>query len=258
MGFERIVPGTAEWDSYHGNHLARYQFAVETLNASRPRLILDAACGVGYGTKYLAECLGATVVGVDRSAEALAVANKEFRHPSVKFLSDDCHTLEAASKHGPFDAVVSMETFEHLPKPVEFLGAVRRVLKPGGAFVVSTPNADEYANAGHWEFHEKEYTADEFYSMLREAGFQNVVAVGQRLTERGRDRAEIRAELARLAQNPFIRFGKFLQQTLRRREIRKAVLPERPEDYVFVHIEDGLTKRCAGKGYEVLVGVAVR
>jgi ubiquinone/menaquinone biosynthesis C-methylase UbiE len=258
MGFERIVPGTKEWDAYHGNHFARYLFAIEMLRPRRPETILDAACGVGYGTKHLAETLGATVVGADRSPDALAIANERFAHRTATFLQDDCHTLEAAAKHGPFDAVVSMETFEHLPKPMEFLAAVRRVLKPGGWFIVSTPNGEVFANAGEWEFHEREYTAGELVSMLETASFQDVRLFGQELTERGKDRAELRAELARLAQNPFMRLGRFFQRTLRGRRTETAVLPERPEDFQIVRLDASLEANQAAKTSEVLVCVATR
>jgi len=257
MGFERIVPGTVEWDAYHGNHLARYRFAVGALRDAQSKVILDAACGVGYGAKYLADALGASVVGADRSLEALEIARTQFAHSSVKFLQDDCHTLEAAAKHNPFDAVVSMETFEHLPRPKDFLAAVRRVLKPDGRLVVSTPNVEVFANAGHWEFHEKEYTAAEFHAMLVEAGFSEVALFGQGLTERGKDRAEMRAELARLAQNPFMRFGRFLQRTLRSRKTEQAILPERVEDFQFTLLDSTQSLNDAAKDSEVLVGVAV-
>lgn len=258
MGFERIVPGTIEWDTYHGNHLARYLFAVEILRKSAPKQILDAACGVGYGTKHLAEAIGAKVVGVDRSDEALSIAKSQFAHPNVTFRSDDCHTLEAAAEYGPFDAVVSMETFEHLPKPMDFLGAVRRLLNSGGQFIVSTPNAEEFSNAGEWEFHVKEYTAVEFQTMLIEAGFTSISIFGQRLTDRGKDRADVRAEIGRLTHNPFMRFGRFLQRTLRGRKSDMAILPERPDDFHFATLASSSALNEAATGCEALVGVATR
>jgi cyclopropane fatty-acyl-phospholipid synthase-like methyltransferase len=258
MGFERIVPGTKEWDAYHGNHLARYRFAVETLRLLAPAKILDAATGVGYGTNQLATSLNAKLVGVDRSDEALAVARSQFAHPSITFVKDDCHTLEEAAKHGPFDAVVSMETFEHLPKPMDFLASVRKVLKPGGTFLVSTPNKDEFSNAGEWEFHEKEYTPAEFHQMLVEAGFQNIRLLGQRFTDRGRDREEIRAELNRIHQNPFMRLGRWMQRTFRGRTTETAILPERPEDFEFAPIVGDLAAAGAGNGSFVLLGAVVR
>jgi SAM-dependent methyltransferase len=137
---------------------------------------------------------------------------------------------------------------------LEFLAAVRRVLKPGGRFVVSTPNKDEFSNAGQWEFHEKEYTLAEFHAMLKEAGYNEISLLGQRLTERGRDRAEVREEMARIHHNPFLRFGRFLQRTLRGRKTELAILPERPEDFHFAPMNDHGT----ADGNFVLMGVAVR
>src|SRR5262249_888772 len=117
---------------------------------------------------------------------------------------------------------------------------------------------DVFGNAGCWEFHEKEYTAQEFHAMLVEAGFAQIALFGQCLTDRGQDRAELRSELARLELNPLMRFGRFLQRTLRRRQTERAILPERVDDFHFVPLGDKAPWNGVSKVCEAFVGVAVR
>ena len=120
MSIERLEPNTTEWTAFHANHLARYRFAVHALGDPAPRRILDAACGVGYGSRHLANALGAHVVGIDRSEHALAVARREFAADRVEFLRDDCETLTGVAALGPFDALVTFETLGHLAHPDRF------------------------------------------------------------------------------------------------------------------------------------------
>ena len=51
MSFERIEPGTTEWEAFYANHIHRYRFGTEILRERRAEKVLDAACGVGYGTR---------------------------------------------------------------------------------------------------------------------------------------------------------------------------------------------------------------
>jgi cyclopropane fatty-acyl-phospholipid synthase-like methyltransferase len=73
MPFERIEPGREEWTAYYANHLHRYRFVADKLGELQDARILDAACGVGYGAKYLAERCGVAVVAVDRDPAALTM-----------------------------------------------------------------------------------------------------------------------------------------------------------------------------------------
>lgn len=231
MAVERIVPGTVEWDAYYANHITRYKFAVDRLKDKAVANLLDAACGVGYGSEYLSKNLSTSkVTAIDRSGEALSVANDHFKNDKVTFLEDDCHTLQAASAFAPFDAIVSFETLEHLPSPEKFLKSCYTNLKPGGTFIVSTPNQIISGPEGRdWQYHEKEYTPDELLELLKESGFTEVELYGQRLTALGKFREQMRAEFNTLYSNPFIRFGRSIQKMFRGHKF-SAVLPEQPED----------------------------
>jgi 2-polyprenyl-3-methyl-5-hydroxy-6-metoxy-1,4-benzoquinol methylase len=132
---ERLIPGTPEWRLYIPEHRQRYEFFAQ---ACAGKSVLDAACGVGYGSRILAEDGADRVLGVDLSEDSLAIARKQFAHPHVEFAHRDVTDLIGL---GPFDVVVSFETIEHVAEPELFIRAVRSVIAANGLFVCSTPNA---------------------------------------------------------------------------------------------------------------------
>ncbi len=122
------------------NHLERYHVSHDWIaahfNGRKPR-ILDLACGTGFGSEILADA--GEVVGVDISEESLEYANRNYRDANTSFKlgnADDSKFLETL---GEFDAVVSLETVEHLDNHYDYLKWVRKALRPGGALVVSFP-----------------------------------------------------------------------------------------------------------------------
>ena len=184
---ERIVPDETE-PGIVALHLKRYEFA-------RPycagRQVLDAGCGVGYGTAFLAEA-ARRVVGIDRSEEAIAYARTRYARPNVEFEVGDLLALPGPDD--AFDAVCSFETIEHLADQDTFLGQVRRVLRPGGAFLVSTPRAEATTDAPENPFHERELSADDFERLLRTT-FGEVELWAQRRPQTARHRALQRADV---------------------------------------------------------------
>src|SRR5215212_5695929 len=133
MAIERLTPGTKEWDAYYSNHIMRYQFAAIVLKRDGAKSILDAACGSGFGSHFLSQQVpDVRVMGIDRSDQGLAIARKNYTASNIAYIKDDCHTLSAAGKSGPFDAIVSFETLEHLPRPDDFLKSAISNLKGSG------------------------------------------------------------------------------------------------------------------------------
>ena len=190
---------------------------------------------MGYGAKYLAEAGIDRIIAVDRDPQALQIALKQFYCPVVTLSQDDCHTLVSCAKYAPFDAVVSFETVEHLPRPAEFLTRCRELLIPGGLLVISTPNRQLRNSASpEWEFHEREYTAAEFVALLVEAGFSDIALYGQQFTALGKLRNEVRAELNKVRFNPVVRTGRWLQKVLRGHRDTAFALPERVEDFEII------------------------
>jgi SAM-dependent methyltransferase len=154
---ERLAPETPEWDLFEAEHRQRYEFFASKCRGLR---VLDVACGVGYGTRLLAEHGAASVTGVDISPEAIAIARTRFAHQSVEYVQGDATNLAPLGK--TFDAAVSFETIEHLADPAALIRAVHRVIAPGGFFACSTPNRNFAHKGGPNPYHLCEWSHAEF------------------------------------------------------------------------------------------------
>jgi SAM-dependent methyltransferase len=142
------------------------------------RVVLDAACGEGYGSMLLAGS-ASRVVGVDLDAEAVAHARARYRAPNLAFARASVTALPFAS--GVFDAIVSFETIEHLAAQRAMLGEFRRVLSPQGFLVISSPNRPVYNEGGDVDnaFHVRELDRDELQALL-DPGFPQQAWYAQR------------------------------------------------------------------------------
>jgi len=156
-------------------HLHRY-FMARAL--CRGLDVLDVASGEGYGSALLAQ-VARSVVGVEIEEETVAHAKAAYGAPGLTFLQGDARRIPC-SDHS-FDAVVSFETLEHFYEHDEFMAEVRRVLRPGGLFIISSPERDVYSPAGGTPnpYHAHELTHAEFSALLR-ANFSHVAMYAQR------------------------------------------------------------------------------
>ena len=143
-------------------HLHRYLHARDLCRAKD---VLDVASGEGYGSALLAQ-VAASVTGVELAADAVAHARKSYRRDNLRFVQSDARNMEIASQS--FDVVVSFETIEHFAEQEQFLLEVRRVLRPGGMFIVSTPDRDNYsiAEGSANPYHILELTYEEFAALI--------------------------------------------------------------------------------------------
>ncbi len=119
------------------------------------------------------------VVGGDISQTSIEYAKTHYAQHGLHFCLLNAHRLPFNDES--FDVVVSIETIEHLEKPMQFLSECYRVLKPGGEFVCSTPNkkmASPYTRKPLEPSHVKEFDIDELRS-LAEEHFPSVTIVGQ-------------------------------------------------------------------------------
>ncbi len=146
------------------DHVLRYKFASKHLGGR----ILDAACGVGYGTKLLHDN-GHQVIGVDISPDAIAHAHRYFSGPEyiqadiTNYLPDRTYT-----------GIVSFETVEHLSNPLPVLRIFRSVCE--GLFMASVPNEKHYPfkaeDFDHEYPHQRHYLPEEFDDLMEEADFE--------------------------------------------------------------------------------------
>jgi len=174
---ERVVPGQVEPDLWN-EHVARYAFAARFAPGRR---LLDAGCGMGYGSAHLARA-GASVVGLDVAREAMESAARTYT--SLSFVQGSCSALPFTA--AAFEVVVAFEVIEHLHQQPAFIAECRRVLTPDGLLIVSTPNtlyyAESRAEAGPNPYHEHEFEAAEFQAALQ-AQFAHVALLLQNRTE---------------------------------------------------------------------------
>jgi SAM-dependent methyltransferase len=137
------------------------------------------ACGEGYGSAVLAST-AASVVGVDANPEAFEHARLRYVMPGLSFARALVETY-GSDAPGSLDAVVFLQTIEHVHDPVAVLRHFRSLLAPGGAVYVSTPNLLTLAPAGASKsdnpWHLKEYRADEFADLCA-AAFDSVELFG--------------------------------------------------------------------------------
>jgi len=145
------------------DHLRRYRLARRYVVGRR---VLDAACGVGYGSAILQRAGSRLVVGVDYKFEALRYAQRRYGGPGVCFVQADLDRFEWPS--GAFETVVSLETIEHLRDPRGFIRRVWKRLPPGGVFAVSPPIISTLAE-DLWHLHE--WSEHEVRTMVSEVGF---------------------------------------------------------------------------------------
>ena len=178
---ERIVPDETE-PGIVALHLKRYEFARPHCVGKR---VLDAGCGVGYGSAYLGEA-ARSVLGVDVSGDAIDYARSRYGGGNVEFAVGDLQQLERADAE--FDTVVAFEVIEHLPHPERFVAEARRVLRTDGVLVVSTPRSEQGSVRPENPFHEREFARDEFERLLR-GSFGRVAVYGQRRVQTARHRA---------------------------------------------------------------------
>lgn len=178
---ERIIPDLAYREAYptYAQFIGRYAFAARFLGPQAA--ILDLGCGCGYGAAHLVEAPERLVLGVDRSAEGVGYARTHYRLRRLEFARADATVLPIRS--GSLDGVVAMEMIEHVEDAKAVVCEVKRVLKAGGVFVVSTPNRSVSGMKDKPDnpFHVREYTPEEFTILLQQ-GFSSVSLYGQDLT----------------------------------------------------------------------------
>ena len=172
---ERFTPECVREIWYE--HFHRYALAARWCRNVR---VLDAACGEGYGSALLARS-AASVDGIDISGHSIDHARKRYGgRDGLQFHLGDCTALPFSD--GEFDRVVSFETLEHLAEQDQLLAEFRRVLKPDGCLILSSPDKAIYSDAQNSvnEFHVKELYRDEL-EMLIGRYFPAFHLLGQKL-----------------------------------------------------------------------------
>jgi 2-polyprenyl-3-methyl-5-hydroxy-6-metoxy-1,4-benzoquinol methylase len=166
---ERQVAPTKE--GIRRDHVARYEWAARQIGTAHS--VVDAACGVGYGSRILADA-GHSVLGLDKEKAALEYARANYASSRVKFESFDAADPEAI--YGcDFDASVCFETVEHVADPLPLLKAMRWCSR---RLLASVPNESVFPYRNH-AFHFRHYTREQFEALLNAAGWKVAGWFGQ-------------------------------------------------------------------------------
>jgi lipopolysaccharide biosynthesis protein/SAM-dependent methyltransferase len=172
---ERFLP-----ELMHGEieleHLHRYRFASQFL---ADKEVLDIASGEGYGSALLAQ-FARDVIGVDVDHQAIDHARGKYGAVNLEFRVGSCAQIPLDDKS--VDVVVSFETIEHHTEHEAMMVEIKRVLRPGGLLVISSPDRLTYSDKPnfHNPFHVKELYRDEFETLLG-AHFKRFRVHGQRI-----------------------------------------------------------------------------
>ena len=166
---ERTLPDVPDENYWFRRHLAVYEWIADRVRGER---VADLACGEGYGSDVLAGA-AADVVGVDANPETHEHARLRYRRANLCFERSRVEDFE-----GPCDAIVLLQTIEHIHDPGALLA---RFARAAPVAYVSTPNrltlAGPDAAKSDNPWHLREYTLAEYRELL-EPHFSRVQVMG--------------------------------------------------------------------------------
>lgn len=149
------------------------QETLKTRCAGGKPALLDIGCGTGANLAMLAENVGAggRVTALDYSPLALQFAHGKLGDLPVDLLRGDATHLPFATAR--FDVVTMLDVLEHVEDDAGAVREIHRVLKPGGAFVLSVPAYQRLWSAHDEALHH--FRRYEYYglrSVLQSGGFE--------------------------------------------------------------------------------------
>jgi SAM-dependent methyltransferase len=166
---ERTLPDVPDENYWFRRHLAVYEWIAQRCRGLR---IADLACGEGYGSDVLART-AASVVGIDANPEA-------HEHARLRYLRDNLRFERGVVEKfaGPCDAIVFLQTIEHVADPGPLLDGIARAAP---LVYISTPNRLKLAPPGAERsdnpWHVREYTLYEFRELV-EPHFAEMAILG--------------------------------------------------------------------------------
>lgn len=162
---------TAERVSRDSSDNFVFQRSLLAYHAAAKRIggeVLEIGTGAGYGIEVVAPH-ASRFVTIDK----LPPATELIRQPGVEFRQTVVPPLPF--EDDSFDCVISFQVIEHIARDREFVREIRRVLRPGGKFIVTTPNAPMSLTRNPW--HVREYRSEELRALLS-AEFSAVESLG--------------------------------------------------------------------------------
>jgi len=161
---ERIVPEADNCEPTFASrmfqeHIARYTFVGQLVHG---KSVIDVGCGVGYGSRRLAELGASSIYAFDLSEGAIQHAGRHYNHANIRYKVGNAEQFRTDEK---FDLAVCFELIEHVRYPRKVLENIKNSLRPEGILVMSTPRA---LNHKRTHFHEHEFGLEEYASVIQE------------------------------------------------------------------------------------------
>lgn len=164
---DKIIKRTGERLEFYNfsnvtiEHLHRYAFALDFVKNKK---VLDIASGEGYGSFLLSKS-AYLVKGVDIDEKTIENAQKKYIKQNLSYIVGRADQIPVDS--GSIDVVISFETIEHHDKHNEMFSEIKRVLRPGGILIMSSPDKKYYSDlTGQVNpFHVKELYFEEFKNL---------------------------------------------------------------------------------------------
>ena len=144
------------------DHLHRYAIASKFI---KDKIVLDIAAGEGYGSNLMSKD-AAFVYGVDIDKTTVENAQLKYKKENLQFLVGNTSAIPL--ENNSVDIVISFETVEHHNEHDKMMLEIKRVLKPSGMLIISTPDKLTYSDKRNYknEFHVKELYKQEFKNLI--------------------------------------------------------------------------------------------
>ena len=154
---------TTIFDETTIEHLHRYAFATELIKEKK---VLDIACGDGYGSNLMAKEAN-EVYGIDIDSKTINEAKVKYQKKNLSFVEGSIENIQLPA--ATFEAVVCFETIEHIDNHDKAISEIKKILKPDGVLIISTPEKGNYTDkpGNRNPFHKKELTESEFVDLLK-------------------------------------------------------------------------------------------
>lgn len=152
-------------------HIDRYRLAS---SVTTDKIVIDIACGSGYGSKLLLDSGAKFVIGIDSSGDAISFAKREYKNDKLLFVNSDYKEISLEylrnfnKEIDDIEVIVSLETIEHLDEPEVFLLKLYSLLKNNGELVLSTPITPSM-DANPYHLHD--FSSIKIKKLLSKVGF---------------------------------------------------------------------------------------
>jgi SAM-dependent methyltransferase len=178
---ERTVPGLPREQYFFARHEAVYAWiAAEFSQEIRDAVVLDAGSGEGYGTAMLAAADARACIAIEY--DDAAARHSARAYPVISVVRANLADLPLGA--GSCDVIVCLQVIEHLWNLTEFLTDLRRVTRPGGLAILSTPNRPVFSpSLGRGQrptnpFHVEEFDAEQLHDLMKAAGWSGPQVLG--------------------------------------------------------------------------------